>query len=50
MDGHSTVMSRKMLKLPVVDFDPVKLYLKELEVGSAFVSFPGLHIMGNLTE
>ncbi|XP_065909651.1 nucleolar protein 6-like [Dysidea avara] len=31
MDGHSTVMSRKMLKLPVVDFDPVKLYLKELE-------------------
>jgi len=34
MDTHSAVMSRKMHKLPVIDFDPVKLFLKELEVGS----------------
>jgi len=32
MDSHSTVMSRRMLKLPVLDFDPVKLFVKELEV------------------
>ena len=39
IDIHSTVMSRKMLKLPVVDFDPVKLFLKELEVSRACCPF-----------